>query len=159
VHNNPLVEIRLAKDSMQSCDYRHAKMLQQLQDVISGFAAENSKLMLQADQIDVAGVQVFGGSSVGREVAFADLKSNPAGVRVGGVAVIDRYHRDLGGSVFSGDGVAQICRKSRNSTLPGKVIANHRNLDRALLARRQLKGGNWINSEYLVARDWIDETI
>ena len=77
VHNNPLVEIRLAKDSMQSCDYRHAKMLQQLQDVISGFAAENSKLMLQADQIDVAGVQVFGGSSVGREVAFADLKSNP----------------------------------------------------------------------------------
>jgi hypothetical protein len=65
---------------MQSCDYRHLKILQQLHDVISGFAPEDSIFMLQAHQIDVARIQKAGGRSVGREIAFADLKSHPLGV-------------------------------------------------------------------------------
>jgi hypothetical protein len=48
--------------------------------VVSGFAPEDSIFMLQAHQIDVARIQKAGGRSVGREIAFADLKSHPLGV-------------------------------------------------------------------------------
>jgi hypothetical protein len=67
---------------MQSCDYGHVKVLQQLDNVVPGFASENSVLMLQAHQIDVARIQIVGGRSVRREIAFADLKSHPLEVSV-----------------------------------------------------------------------------
>jgi hypothetical protein len=68
---------------MQSCDYRHLKVLQQLRDVAPGFASEDSIFMLQAHQIDIAYIQKLGGSSVGRDVAFSDFESHPLRVQVG----------------------------------------------------------------------------
>ena len=46
VHHNPLVQIRFAKHRMQRCDYRHLKVLQQLDNVVSGFASEDAVFML-----------------------------------------------------------------------------------------------------------------
>ena len=46
VHYNPLVQIRFTKHRMQSCDDWHVKVLQQLHDVIPGFASEDSVFML-----------------------------------------------------------------------------------------------------------------
>ncbi len=76
-HHNTLVRIRFTKHSVQSCQYRHFKELQQLNDVASGFASVDSIFMLQAHQIDIARVQMVCGRSVGRYIAFADLESHP----------------------------------------------------------------------------------
>jgi hypothetical protein len=62
---------------MQSCDYRHLQVLQQLRDVAPGDASEDSKFMLQADQFDLAGIQKVGCRSIGRDIVFADLESHP----------------------------------------------------------------------------------
>jgi hypothetical protein len=45
--------------------------------VAPGFASEDSIFMLQAHQIDIARIQKVGGRSVGRDIALADLESNP----------------------------------------------------------------------------------
>jgi hypothetical protein len=45
-HYHPLVQIRFTKHRMQCCDYRHLKILQQIHDVASRLASENSKFML-----------------------------------------------------------------------------------------------------------------
>jgi hypothetical protein len=68
---------------MEGCHHRHLKVLQQLHDVVSGIASEDSVFMLQAHQICVVCIQIVGGRSVGREIAFADLKMDSLGVRVG----------------------------------------------------------------------------
>jgi hypothetical protein len=91
---------------MQSCDYRHFEVLQQLRDVVSGLASEDSKFMLQAHQIDVARIQELGGRPVGRDIVFADLESHPLRVGVGCVLVVDSYHRQLGGSILGSDRIA-----------------------------------------------------
>ena len=46
LHYIPLVRIRFTKHRMQSCDYRHVKVLQQLHDVASRLASEDSVFML-----------------------------------------------------------------------------------------------------------------
>jgi len=106
VHHCPLVKIRFTENCMQRCDDRHLEKLQQLHDVAPGFAAENSKFMLQANHISISCIQEVCGCPVAGQIAFADLKSDPVGVRISGMAVIDGNHRELSGSVFGDDRIA-----------------------------------------------------
>jgi hypothetical protein len=55
---------------------------------------------------------------------------------VGRIAIIDCDYREITRPVFGGERVAQICRKGRNSALPGKMVPDDRYSELALWAGR-----------------------
>jgi hypothetical protein len=50
---------------MQSCHHWHPEVLQQPQDMATGFPAKNSILVLQTHEIDIAGIEKVSGCLIG----------------------------------------------------------------------------------------------
>jgi hypothetical protein len=111
---------------MQSCNHRRFELLQQSQDVTAGLPSKNPILVLQAHQIDVAGVNKVCGGSIGRRVALGYLESHPRRVAVPRLRVIHGHHKHFGGSITESDSITQICREGRDSTLSRKMVPNNR---------------------------------
>ena len=64
LHHRALGRGRLGQHRMQRRDDRHGEARQQLEDVAAGFAAENAEFVLQADDIEPAGVQEGRGAHI-----------------------------------------------------------------------------------------------
>ncbi len=58
---------------------RHGEARQQLEDVAAGFAAENSEFVLQANEVETAGIQEVGGADVVFDIVVLDLESDRPG--------------------------------------------------------------------------------
>ncbi len=60
-HDHQLVWIWLAQHGVQRRNHRHLQVAQQIKNMASGGAAEDSIFVLQAHHVDVVEVQEFGG--------------------------------------------------------------------------------------------------
>ena len=74
---------RFRKDGVKGADDRHGQPRKQRQDVTAGVAAENAKLMLEADDLELLCIQELGGARVFVQIRIVDLKPNGGGVLVG----------------------------------------------------------------------------
>ena len=82
LHYCQLVDVGFTKNRMQSRNHWHLEALKQLQHMTAGLPPEDSILMLQTHEIDVAGVEKISGASIGRRVTFGYLTPHPSRVAV-----------------------------------------------------------------------------
>jgi hypothetical protein len=136
-----LVDVRLAKNGMQSRDHGHVQVLQQFKNMAACIPPENPILVLQTHQVHMTRIQKIGGCSIGGDVALIDLASHPCRVGVRRLPVVDGDHRRSVASVLVSHGIAQICREGGNSTLPGQMVPNHRHSSGKRPAAHQLQRG------------------
>ena len=71
-----MVGIGLAQNGVQRGDDGDAQVAQQGEDEAARRAAVNSVLVLEADDVRVAEVEVIGGAAVGIEIALAKFKAH-----------------------------------------------------------------------------------
>ena len=70
-HHDPmLVRIRVTQHGVKSGHYRHAETLQQLQNVTTGFSAEDTVLVLHAHKVDIGEVEELGSAMIGGKLLF-----------------------------------------------------------------------------------------
>ena len=131
----------MAKNGMQSRDHGHVQVLQQLENIAACISPEDSILVLQTHQVHMTRIQKFCGCSIGGDVALIDLALHTCRVGVRRLPVVDGDHRRSADSVLVSHRIAQICREGRNSTLPGQMVPNHRNLSGKRPAGYQLQRG------------------
>ena len=65
LHHDKLVDIGLTKNCVQSCHQGHFQVLQQAQDMAAGLSSENPVLVLQTNDVNIAGIQKVSGCFVG----------------------------------------------------------------------------------------------
>src|ERR1044071_9723622 len=82
LQDDQLVDVWLTKNRMQSCHHWHFEVLQQPQDMAAARPSKNPILVLQTDEIDVAGIKKVGGCLIGTEVALGYLEAHPRRVAV-----------------------------------------------------------------------------
>jgi hypothetical protein len=107
----------------------------------AGIASKNPVLVLQTYQVHLTRVQKVCGCSIGRDVAFFNLKSDSRGVGVRRSRIVDGDDRRSTSSVLGSHRIAQICRKGCNSTLSRKVVSYNRNPEWKRQAGHQLQAG------------------
>ena len=71
-----LVGVRLEENGVERGDDRRFQFAQQRQQVAAGRPAENSELVLDRDNVHVAGVQEVGGAPVRIQVLLLNLEAN-----------------------------------------------------------------------------------
>jgi hypothetical protein len=132
IHHAVLVGVRFSEDGVQRGHDRHAQLAQEHEDMAAGLAAEDSVLVLHAQDVDGIDVQEVRGTAVRRDVALADLEANPGRVCVTLARVVHRQREAVELGVLGGDRVAEIGRERSDSALPRQVIAEHRDLAHAV---------------------------
>ena len=84
-----LVRIGLAQHCMQRCHHRHLQAAQQVQNMASGRAAEDSVLVLQAHHVDVVEVQEFSGFLIRLHLVLRKRPSHSCRIVVPLFCVVD----------------------------------------------------------------------
>src|SRR5258707_7518068 len=110
---------------MQRRNHGQPETPQEFQDVAACRAAENSVLMLQTNQVDVAKIQEVRRLSIGSKAILGKLEAHAGGVTVAFGRIVDRQCQKLGSPVFRVDRVAEVCREGRDATFARKIIPNH----------------------------------
>ena len=82
---------------MQRGDDRRFQFAQQGQQVAAGRSAEDSELVLDRDNVHVAGVQEVGGAPVRIQILLLNLEANDVRILIAALDVIDR-HREASAS-------------------------------------------------------------
>src|SRR5260370_2882420 len=80
---------------MKRRDDRHSQFAQECQDLTTGRPAENTELVLQADDVHVANVEEVRGTQIGRKVLLLNLETNHLRVLVATWNVVDRHRQAL----------------------------------------------------------------
>jgi hypothetical protein len=124
-HYRSLIGIRLAKNRVQGCNHGHLQATQKFQDVAAGRSAENSVLMLQANQVNIAEIQEIRGLAIGSQFILRKFEANSGRIAVTFRSIVDRQREKLGGAVFGVNGVAQIGCEGSDATAPGQVVADN----------------------------------
>jgi hypothetical protein len=109
---------------MERDDNRHSQFAQECQYVTTSRPAENTELMLQADNVYVADVEEVRGTQIGRQVLLLNLEANDLRGFVAISNVIHRHRETLALGMGSCDGREQVRRERGNATLARQVIAN-----------------------------------
>ena len=74
---------------------RHGKARQQLENVGAGFAAKNSEFVLQANDVEPAGVQERCGAHIFFDGVILDLQDDRTGIVIGLIVVGHRHDAGL----------------------------------------------------------------
>ena len=91
----------------------------------AGRAAIDTKLMLQANDIDAADIEKVRSPQVGREIFLVDLEAYEAGrIFVAFFNVIDRYTKAMCLGIRRGDGGENVSGECGNAALARKMIAD-----------------------------------
>src|ERR1700730_5301562 len=101
-----------------------------MQDMASGRPAEDSVLVLEADQVDIVEVQEFSGFLIRRQVILSQRPSYSCRIVISLFRVVYRQGQQSSRPVLRGNGGAQVRCERSNSTLSRKVIADHRDSTR-----------------------------
>ena len=109
---------------MQRRDERHVQPAQEFEDVCACSAAKDSIFVLKTNQIDIAEIQKVGGLPVGGEIVLGQFEAYSGRIAVALFRIVHWKSQQLGRAVFRVDGVAQIGRERRNSTLSRKIVAD-----------------------------------
>ena len=83
LHHRALGGGRLGQHRVQRRDDRHAEARKQLENVSAGFAAENAEFVLQANDVEPAGVQEGRGAHIVFDRVILDLQGDRRGIVVG----------------------------------------------------------------------------
>ena len=76
LHHTMLVGVRLEENGVERGDDRRFQFAQQRQQVAAGRSAEDSELVLDRDDVHVAGVQEVGGAPVRTQILLLNLEAN-----------------------------------------------------------------------------------
>jgi hypothetical protein len=90
-----LRRVRLGQHRVQRRHDRHGQTRQQLEDVGAGFAPENSELVLQANDVEPAGIQEGRGAHIFFDAVIPDLQGDRSGIIIGLTVVGHRHDRGL----------------------------------------------------------------
>jgi hypothetical protein len=74
---------------MKRDDNRHSQFAQECQDVTTGGTAENTELVLQANDVHVADVEEVRGTHIGRQVLLLNLEANDLRVLIATFDVVN----------------------------------------------------------------------
>ena len=91
IHHRALRGRRLGQHGMERRHHRHGETRQQREDVGAGFAAENSELVLQAHDVEPAGIQEVCRTHVLFDIVVLDLESDRRRIVIG-LTVIGHRH-------------------------------------------------------------------
>jgi hypothetical protein len=72
-------------------DDRSFQFSEQSQQVAAGGSAEDSELVLDGDDVHVAGVQEVGGLPVRFQILFLNLEADDVGIAIAPLNVVDRH--------------------------------------------------------------------
>ena len=126
LHDHELVRIRLAQNRVQRGHHRHFQAAQQMQNVASGRTAEDSILVLQAHHVDIVEVQEFSRILIGLHIVLGERPSHSLGIVISLFSVVYWQRQQSSGSVLGGYGRTEVGGERSNSTLPRKIISDHR---------------------------------
>ena len=94
-HYRALSRGRPRQHRVQRRHDRHGEARQQLEDVDAGFAAKNSELVLQAGDVEVAGVQKVCCTNIVLDHVILDLEGDRSGIVIGLTVVGHRHDAGL----------------------------------------------------------------
>ena len=126
VHGGALVGVRFAQDGVQGSDQRHLEFAQQAEDVAAGEAAKDAEFVLQADEVVAVEVEELGSALVGGQVVLGELQTDPLGVFIAGVGVVDGDGEETAVAELGRDGRAEIGGEGGDAALAGQVVAHER---------------------------------
>ena len=95
IHDVALRRRRLGQNGVKRRDDRHGQPREQRHDVAAGLAAENAEFMLQADDVELTGIQEVGRTHIVFELVIVDLKPNDGWIVVGVTMIGHRHDRCL----------------------------------------------------------------
>src|SRR5579884_3182764 len=113
---------------MKGGDDGHPQLAQQCQDVSADRSPENTELMLQADNVNVADIQKVGGAQIRRQVLLLNFEANHLRVVVSSGDVVHGHAEALALRMRSRNRGQQVRRERGNAALAGQVIADERDL-------------------------------
>src|SRR5437763_11762715 len=106
---------------MQRGDNRHSQFAQKGQYVTAGGPAENTELVLQADNIHVADIEEVRGAQVGGQILLFNLEANHFRIFVATGYIVDRYGETLALRMRVGHSGKQVSREGGNAALARQV--------------------------------------
>ena len=92
----------------------------------AGRPAENSELVLERDDIHVAGVQELGGAPVRTEILLLNLEANGSGIVIASLDVVDRHRKALALGMPRRHSPQQVGCKRGNAAFARQVVAEKR---------------------------------
>ena len=121
-----LVGVRLEENGVERGDDRRFQFAQQGQQVAAGRPAEDPELVLDRDNVHVAGVQEAGGAPVGVQVLLLNLEANHVRIPIAPLDVIDRHREALALGMPRCHGPKQVGGKRGNAAFARQVVAEKR---------------------------------
>src|ERR1700738_3028270 len=92
----------------------------------AGFAAENPEFVLQADDIELAGVQKRGGANILTDAVILDLQRDRSRIVIGLIVVGHRHDEGLQAWLRIRNRAVQVGGKCRDTAAARQRIADHR---------------------------------
>ena len=112
---------------MKGCDNRHFQPRQKLGDIPTSFPAEDSILMLEANDVEALLVQEFGGLNILADRFVVDLEENCRRILIGVTRVRHGDDPGLQLRAIERDRSMKIMGKGRDAAATGQMIADERN--------------------------------
>jgi hypothetical protein len=141
VDHSPLNARRLRQDRMQRCHHGHAEPVEQRENVVAGFAAEDAELVLERDNIVPAVIQNIRCVSVVLDRLVADFKPDLCRIVVRPAAVGHRDDAGFDTGIQGCDGLSEIGREGRDAAATWQRVSDESNAlglahGRASMAKR-----------------------
>ena len=111
---------------MKRGDDRRSQFAQQSQQVATGRPAEDSELVLDRDNVHVAGVQEVGGAPVRIQVLLLNLETNDVRILIATLDVIDRHGEAPALGMPRCHSPKQVGCKRGNAAFARQVVAEKR---------------------------------
>jgi hypothetical protein len=117
----------LRQDRMQRCHHRHAEPVEQREDVIPGFAAEDAELVLERDNIVPAVVQHIRRIGVVLDRLVGNLEPDLCRIVVRAAVVGHRDDAGFDTGIQECDGLSQIGREGRDAAATRQGVSDESN--------------------------------
>ena len=112
---------------MKGCDNRHFQPRQKLGDIPASFPAEDSILVLEANDVEALLVQEFGGLNILADRFVVDLEENCRRILISVARVRHGDDPGLQLRAIERDRSMKIMGKGRDAAATGQMIADERN--------------------------------
>jgi len=128
-----LVGVRLEKHGVKRSDGRGFQLAQQGHQVAASRSAEDSELVLDRDDIHVAGVEEVGSPPVRAKILFFNLEANEIRILIAPAGIIDRHREAPVARVPRGHRLKQVGCERGNTAFARQVVADERDGSNARL--------------------------
>src|SRR5579862_4690445 len=108
----------------------HLQTAQQMQNMASRRATEDSILVLQAHHVDVVEVQEFSSLLIRLDLILSQRPPHPGGIVIILIGVVDWKRQQSGTPVLCGYCAAQVCGEGSDSALSWKIVPDYCNSTR-----------------------------